>query len=180
MLNIPLLVAKTEISMIYISLNPQLAFHRINHVNDKLKNTRRHTRTHTGPRIYENLLPCLMVRGLLFNSIQKLRENNSQWNKRRLWQKWFIKKKKISDTRFEHFFKSLNSRTFDILKHVSRFPRPKITQKHNFKPLCARTYLSALCRPKLYSLEFYLQNVCIWQYRLHRHRLLLLSCYIPQ
>ena len=35
----------------------------------------------------------------------------------------------FSSTRFEHFFKSLKSRTFDILKHVSRFPKPKITQK---------------------------------------------------
>ena len=32
----------------------------------------------TGARIYENLLPCLMLRGILFNSIQKFRENNSQ------------------------------------------------------------------------------------------------------
>ena len=35
----------------------------------------------------------------------------------------------FSYTRFEHFFKSLDSRTFDVLKHVSRFPRPKITHK---------------------------------------------------
>ena len=41
----------------------------------------------------------------------------------------------FSHTRFEHFFKFLNGRTFDILKHVSSFPRHKITQKHNFKPL---------------------------------------------
>ena len=32
----------------------------------------------TGAGIYENVLPCLMLRGLLFNSIQKFRENNSQ------------------------------------------------------------------------------------------------------
>ena len=32
----------------------------------------------TGARIYENLLPCLMHRGLLFNSIQTFRENSSQ------------------------------------------------------------------------------------------------------
>ena len=32
----------------------------------------------TGARIYENLLPCLMLRGLLFNSIQKFQENKTQ------------------------------------------------------------------------------------------------------
>ena len=31
----------------------------------------------TGARIYEYLLPCPMLRGFLFNSIQKFRENNS-------------------------------------------------------------------------------------------------------
>ena len=36
------------------------------------------TLTATDARIYENLLPCLMLRGLLFISIQKFRENNSQ------------------------------------------------------------------------------------------------------
>ena len=37
------------------------------------------TGNHTGARIYEYLLPYLMLRGLLFNSIVKIRENNTQW-----------------------------------------------------------------------------------------------------
>ena len=32
----------------------------------------------TGARIYENVLPFLMLRGFLFNSIQEFRENYSQ------------------------------------------------------------------------------------------------------
>ena len=35
----------------------------------------------TDARIYENVLSCLMLRGLLFNSIQKFRENNAQLKK---------------------------------------------------------------------------------------------------
>ena len=37
-----------------------------------------HAVTNTGARIYEMLLPCLMLQGLLFNSIQTFGENNCQ------------------------------------------------------------------------------------------------------
>ena len=57
------------------------------------------------------------------------------------------RKSHFAYTRFEHFFKSLNSRTFDILKHVSRFPRPKITQK---SLLQAPVYNTGNCAPSYY------------------------------
>ena len=41
------------------------------------------------------------------------------------------------------------SRTFDILKHVSRSPRPKITQNHDFKPLCPTLPYPTLPYPTL-------------------------------
>ena len=77
----------------------------------------------TGARMYENLLPCLMLRGLLFNSILKFRENNSLWKKRKFWPKWFIKKAKvghrnIQDHELNIYFYSL---TFvsQVLRHIS-------------------------------------------------------------
>ena len=46
----------------------------------------------------------------------------------------------FSYTWFEDFFKSLNSQTSEILKHISRFQRPKITQKITTSSPCVKDY----------------------------------------
>ena len=45
-----------------------------------------------------------------------------------------------SYTQFEHFFNSLNSRTFVISKHNVHFPMPKISKKIITSIPCADTY----------------------------------------
>ena len=115
----------------------------------------------TGAWIYENLLPCLMLMGLLFNSFKKFRENNSQLKKWKFWPNWFIEKAcHFFCTRFEDFSKFLNSQTSDILKHITRFPRPKITQKSLQAPVShplKRNNLASL-RPNYFIFLGYLKT----------------------
>ena len=83
----------------------------------------------TGARIYENLLPFLVLRGPVFNSIKKKFEKITANEKMKILTKVIHRKSIFLILDLNFFFRSLNSRTFDILKHVSRSPRPKITEK---------------------------------------------------